>query len=127
MFVIIVNSNLATQRDSIIDSIISVNQKPDEFLVKTSSSKKYSRSTFIAHALIFKTKSGALRVVKKFNEDVNKSYWTNQFNWVKDYCLSVRKITPDEWQIIVDTELSKLERNYIRQKEKLQKKKSLYR
>jgi len=126
MWVIVVNRNISQQRDSRIENLFGNSTVPQDYLTKRSGSIKYSTTSFIGGALIFKTESGAARLINNFNYDTQKHFSQNKFYWINSYVLSLKKLTKDEWDMIMNSELSTLERKYVKQKEKLLKKKSLY-
>ena len=67
-----------------------------------------------------------LCLIKNFNSDTNKSYFTNKFSWIKDYVLSVRKLTKEEWERFINFEISRLDNKYQKQRSKLLDKKNQY-
>ena len=124
MWVIVVNRNITLHRDNRIAELIG-DYSTQEYLAKRPSSK-YNSTSEIRFSLVFKTESGAKRIIEKFNSDVQKSNYSNKFNWIKDYVLSIRKMTQDEWNSKIDFELSKLDNKYKRQRDKLTSKINQY-
>jgi len=127
MWVIQVTSNLNHQRDLHISQIL---DQPNQcsYLFKRSGNSKWSSTPIIQTADVWKTRSGAERIVNKFNQtdEISKSKWNNPFNWLRDSHLSIRKLTVEEWNLIIDWEISNLDRNYNEAKTKLSIKRSGY-
>ena len=126
MWVITASKGIEHQRDNKILDILE--EKPNfQFLSKrVRGNSKYSTTPIVEYAIIFKTESGALRLIKNFNSDTNKSYFTNKFSWIKDYVLSVRKLTKEEWERFINFEISRLDNKYQKQRSKLLDKKNQY-
>lgn len=126
MWVITASKGIEHQRDNKILDILE--EKPNfQFLSKrVRGNSKYSTTPIVEYAVIFKTESGALRLIKNFNSDTNKSYFTSKFSWIKDYVLSVRKITKEEWERFINFEISRLDNKYQKQRSKLLDKKNQY-
>ncbi len=126
MWVITVSKGIEHQRDNKILDILE--EKPNfQFLSKrVRGNSKYSTTPIVEYAVIFKTESGALRLIKNFNSDTNKSYFTSKFSWIKDYVLSVRKLTKEEWERFINFEISRLDNKYQKQRSKLLDKKNQY-
>jgi hypothetical protein len=126
MWVITASKGIEHQRDNKILDILE--EKPNfQFLSKrVRGNSKYSTTPIVEYAIIFKTESGALRLIKNFNSDTNKSYFTSKFSWIKDYVLSVRKLTKEEWERFINFEISRLDNKYQKQRYKLLDKKNQY-
>lgn len=126
MWVITASKGIEHQRDNKILDILE--EKPNfQFLSKrVHGNSKYSTTPIVEYAIIFKTESGALRLIKNFNSDTNKSYFTSKFSWIKDYVLSVRKLTKEEWERFINFEISRLDNKYQKQRSKLLDKKNQY-
>lgn len=125
MWVIVVNRNLNLHRDNRIAELIG-DYSTQEYLAKHSSNSKYHSTSDIKFSITFKTESGAKRIIEQFKSDVQKNHYSNKFYWIKDYILSIRKMTHDEWIAKVDFELSKLDNKYQKQRDKLIAKISQY-
>lgn len=120
MWIILVNRNITDQRNSRIDSILGDNIK-EEYLSKINNSK-YSHTSYINYALTFKTASGANRVVKKFNslDKIQRSNYKSRFSWVSEFNLTIRRLSKQEWDGIVDHKINLLDNKYKRQRAKLE-------
>lgn len=125
MWIIVANKGLNLHRDNRIAELIG-DVSSQEYLTKTSGNKKYHTTSNINWSQVFKTESGAMRIIQEFNYDINKSSYSNKFNWVREYVLSIRKMTREEWESLCDFEMSKLKNKYDRQLSKLNKKKLEY-
>ena len=125
MWVIVVNRNLNLHRDNRIAELIG-DYSTQEYLSKRSSNSKYHSTSDIKFSLVFKTESGAKRIIEQFNSDTQKHFYQNKFNWIKDYVLSIRKMTQDEWLSKINLEISILDNRYKRQRDKLTSKINQY-
>jgi hypothetical protein len=125
MWVIVLNRGLNQHRDNRISEIMG-ESITKEYLSKRNGSKVYYTTSNIQWAQIFKTESGALRVINEFNLDTDKSRYYNKFNWVKDRVMSIYKMTREEYEQSCDVEISRLNNKYNKQLAKLTKKKSEY-
>lgn len=119
MWVIIVNKDLQEFRESTLSDIIGGDKPKENYL-----SYQYSRfnsTMFLPQAKVYKTKSGAERIINKVKSTDNSSWRSKYYNlWQRH--LSCRKLTRQEWHDIVNYELVKLDRDYQIKKSKLQKK-----
>lgn len=119
MWVIIVNKDLQEFRESTLSDIIGGDKPKENYL-----SYQYSRfnsTMFLPQAKVYKTKSGAERIINKVKSTDNSSWRSKYYNlWQRH--LSCRKLTRQEWHDIVNYELGKLDRDYQIKKSKLQKK-----
>lgn len=119
MWVIIVNKDLQEFRDSTLSDIIGGDKPKENYLSYQFS--RFNSTTFLPQAKIYKTKSGAERIINKVKSTDNSSWRSKYYNlWQRH--LSCRKLTRQEWHDIVNYELGKLERDYQIKKSKLQKK-----
>ena len=128
MWVVIAKKGLDVHRDELISDLLGEEKQdlPEFFVVKPSSSYRYNVSSNLSSAKVYKQKASCERLVKKFNnalKDMNRS----PFYWIKDYKLSVRKVTHEEWNIMCDQEQSRLERSYLYQKQKIEQKRNSFR
>ena len=123
MWVVIAKKGLDIHRDDLISDLLDEEKSEiiEHFVVKPTSSYRYNISSSLSSAKIYKQKSSCERLVRKFNnsiKDINRS----PFYWIKDYKLSVRKVTFEEWNLMCNHELDRLERNYIYHKQKIEEK-----
>lgn len=124
MYVIIVEKDIISHRDSIISDIIGDRpiQQP-VYLSKKSGSNKFSTTTALNFALIYKTESGAKRVIADFNSRNHYNNSRSRFYWITDRHLSFRKLTKEEYNSIIDGKISILDNTYHWKRNKLLSKK----
>ena len=123
MWVIVVNKDLQEFRDSTLSDIIGGDRVKDNYICYKFS--RYNYSTFLPDAKVYKTKSGAEKVINIIKNTDNSSWRSKYYNlWQKH--LSCRKLSRQEWHDIVNFELAKLERSYQIRKSKLEKKKNQF-
>ena len=123
MWVVIAKKGLDIHRDEMISELLGEEKTPQEvyYVVKQSSSYRYNIGSSLSSAKIYKQKASCDRLVKKFNlaqKDLNRS----PFFWIKDYHLSTKQITIEEWNLMCDQEQFRLERNYNYQKQRIEEK-----
>lgn len=124
MWVIIVDRNLEEKRENRISDIL--NEKNNENYLSFSYSR-YNTTSSTHYAKIYKTKSGAERVIKKIKSEYDKiSKPSSKFYWVKNYQFSIRKLTKEEWQSVMITKINNLDNSYKIKREKLIKEKDNY-
>jgi hypothetical protein len=127
MWVVVAKKGLDVHRDELIADLLGEekSETPEYYLVKTSSSYRYNIGSSLSIAKIYKQKSSGERMVRRFNsalKDANRS----PFYWIKEYRLSVRKVTFEEWDRMCNEEQNKLDRNYNHQKQKIEQKRSSF-
>lgn len=119
MWVIIVNKDLQEFRESTLSDIIGGDKPKENYLSYQFS--RFNSTMFLPQAKVYKTKSGAERIINKVKSTDNSSWRSKYYNlWQRH--LSCRKLTRQEWHDIVNYELGKLDRDYQIKKSKLQKK-----
>lgn len=127
MWVIIVDTEISSKRDNRISEIFdTLPAYSINYLMK--SVKKYSQTSYIQNALIFKTESGANKIVDDFNSktfEERRSY-NSKYSWISNYYLSVKKLTPTEWNNYIDTKINYVNMKYQRTISKIEKKRKLY-
>jgi len=127
MWVVIAKKGLDVHRDEIISELLGEEKTPQEvyYVVKQSSSYRYNIGSSLSSAKIYKQKASCDRLVKKFNiaqKDLNRS----PFYWIKDYHLSTKQITIEEWNLMCNQELVRLERGYEYQKQRIEDKRKSF-
>jgi len=127
MWVVVAKKGLDVHRDELIADLLEEEKSETQeyYLVKTSSSYRYNIGSSLSIAKIYKQKSSGERMVKRFNnalKDSNRS----PFHWIKEYRLSVRKVTFEEWNRMCNEEQNKLDRNYQYHKQKIEQKRSSF-
>lgn len=119
MWVIIVNKDLQEFRDSTLSDIIGGDKPKENYLSYQFS--RFNSTMFLPCAKVYKTKSGAERIINKVKSTDNSSWRSKYYNLYQRH-LSCRRLTRQEWHDIVNYELGKLDRDYQIKKSKLQKK-----
>jgi hypothetical protein len=127
MWVVIAKKGLDVHRDEMISELLGEEKTPQEvyYVVKQSSSYRYNIGSSLSSAKIYKQKASCDRLVKKFNiaqKDSNRS----PFYWIKDYHLSTKQITIEEWNLMCNQELVRLERGYEYQKQRIEDKRKSF-
>ncbi len=120
MWVIICNRSLIEHRDHLISNLLD-DPKPNNYLSKRSATR-YSSTSSLLFASIYKTESGAIRLINEFNTS-SKHQSSSKFYWVNDYHLMIHKLTKDEYNSIIDYQIQMLDRRYNKQRTKLVSKK----
>jgi hypothetical protein len=127
MWVIILHDGVDGKRDDLISNLIG-NRYQERYLSKISGNKKYSVAYNLLAAMIFKTESGAIRIIEEFNstDKISKSQYSSKFNWINDRALSLRKLTKEEYFDIIDSQIGMKKIKFQRSISKLEKQKMLY-
>lgn len=127
MWVIVVHSGIEGKRDDIISDLIG-NRRQEIYLNKMSGNKRYSVAYNLLAAMIFKTESGAIRIIEEFNntDKISKSHYSSKFKWINDRALSLRKLTKEEYFDIIDSQIGMKKIKFQRSISKLEKQKMLY-
>ena len=125
MWSIIVNKSLEQKRENRILEILQEEKKQDQYLNFING--KYNTTISLNFAKLYKTRSGAERLIKQIKSDNNsRTNFNSKFYWIKDYEFSIRRITKHEWDSIIDSKLNRLESDYNRKKINLIKEKDKY-
>lgn len=127
MWVIVVHSGIEGKRDDIISDLIG-DRRQELYLNKMSGNRKYSVAYNLLSAMLFKTESGANRIIEEFNntDKISKSHYLNKFNWINDRALSLRKLTKEEYFNIIDSQIGMKKIKFEKSISKLEKQKMLY-
>lgn len=127
MWVIIVDTEISSRRDNRISEIFdTLPAYSINYLMK--SVNKYSQTSYMQNALIFKTESGANRIVDDFNSktvEERKSY-KSKYSWINNYYLSVKKLTPTEWNNYIDTKINYANIKHQRTISRIEKQRNSY-
>lgn len=127
MWVIVVSESLSSYRDNNLNNLLNgeiSNVDKEQYLMHRFN--RYSSTMSYAFAKIFKTKSGAERLIKRFNKDDSKDRYSNSFNIIKNKHLSCRKLTIAEWNSIIDKDMEILKNKYDRSMSKIILKRNEY-
>lgn len=128
MWVILISKDLQEWRESALSEIFenNIDKKEERYLSRTNSKfNKYNYTVFLPNAITYKTKSGAERMVADIKKSDNSS-WRSKYHNLYEKHLSVRKITVEEWNKIINHELSKLDKSYNFKKSEINKKRLKY-
>lgn len=131
MWVITAVKGLENHREEILSELLG-EEKPQlkELFLKGNSGgySKFNVTHLKRDALIYKQSHSCVRLIKKFEESLKKKMMMHydKFVWIKDYKLSYRKLTKEEWDSICNDELSILTKSYEIQKNIILNKKNSY-
>ena len=127
MWVVIAKKGLNVHRDDLLSELLGEEKTKQEeyYVVKPTSSYRYNVSSSLSSAKIYKQKSSCERLVKKF-QSAQKDISRSPYFWIKDYHLSTKKVTFEEWDLMCNQELNRLERSYEYTKQKIELKRSSF-
>jgi len=127
MWVVIAKKGLNVHRDDLLSELLGEEKTKQEeyYVVKPTSSYRYNVSSSLSSAKIYKQKASCDRLVKKF-QSAQKDISRSPYFWIKDYHLSTKKVTFEEWDLMCNQELNRLERNYEYTKQKIELKRSSF-
>jgi len=130
MWVIIAKLNLNQHRDDLISDILETPkvQEPDLYLRKKGGYSKYNSTSNLSEALIYKQESSCKRLIKRFEstKKMNVVHRYDKFYYIKEYHLSYKKITREEWDGMCNNEISVLNRSYEYHKSIIEKKRNSF-
>lgn len=130
MWVILVSESVSAHRDNYIQGLLSNTVKSEEYIsdIRTGySSGRFSTTSNLRNARIFKSKARLESLINKFNNDQNKKDYSNRFNLIKDKHFSIRKLSQSEWDSIIDNKIKLLKSGYERMVSKLEIERRKYR
>lgn len=120
MWAIILYKDLQKKRDSVISQLIyEENAKNYEYVSKYRGNRIVSRYSIDESSIIFKTKRGAQNWLKKY--EMNKNDFS--YSLVRNNILTLRKISKEEWEEIVDRQIKKLDIEHQIKRNSLMRKK----
>lgn len=127
MWIIIVDKNLEEKRENRISEILNEETNENYKHYLNFSYSRYNTTLSPHYAKIYKTKSGAERMIRQIkSESSSISNFSSKFYWVKNYQFSIRKLTKEEWNLIMTAKINNLDNDYKRKREKLIKEKDNY-
>lgn len=129
MWVIIAKKGLDKHRDDLISELLEVeNDSQPETYLKKSSYGKYSITGLLQESLMYKQLASCKRLITNFKkfQKVNTVPRWDRFYYLKEYHLSYRKITKEEWEKMCNDEINRLTINYNYHKDQLEKKKKSF-
>lgn len=123
MWIIIANKGILENRENRISELFG-EILDNRYLSLKNGIKSYNITPSLQYSKIFKRESDAIRIVNSFNSLDLISKKQTKFKYISEYVLTIRKLTKDEWDNIVDFEISKLEFEYQKEKTQLLNKKT---
>lgn len=121
MWIIIVSDDQSESRNTVLDSLLENNKPIENYLSNLRS--HWSSSASINFAKVWKTESGAKKILKLFESQKDSDWRKNKFYYIKSKHLHIRKMTKEEWNSIIDNKIRVLESSYLSNKIKLERKK----
>jgi hypothetical protein len=129
MWVIVAKKGLHIHRDDLISELLDVDKDPQpDIYLKKSSYGKFSTTSFLQESVLYKQLASCKRLINKFEKFKSVSTvprW-DRFYYMKEYHLSFRKVSKEEWERMCNDEITKLTISYNYHKEQLEKKKFSY-
>jgi hypothetical protein len=127
MWVIVVSNSIQEHRDNRISELVGEFSN-NKYLSLRNGSAKYGTTLSFRHAKFFKKESGARKILDEFtNSDLSfKKTMNSKFRYVSEYYLSVYKLTKDEWDFVINSELLELDKKFQILRDNLLKKKNQY-
>ena len=127
MWVIVVHDDIQERRNNLISNIIGIDPA-EKYLNRISGNVKYSVSYNLSGAIIYKTESGAIKIVEEFNNTdiLNKANYSNKYNWIKDRSLSLRKLSKEEYFRTIDLKIEIKKSKFNKMISKMEKEKMSY-
>ncbi len=130
MWVVLAKKGLDKHRDDLISEILNqeIEQEPDIFITNKKGSSKYSTTSNLSNALIYKQEASCKRLIQRFQKSQTSNIISryDKFYWVKEYHISYRKVTKDEWNRMCNNELGILLNNYEYHKSVIEKKRNSF-
>lgn len=125
MWVILAKKGLDVYRDDLISSILEEEKTQPEQFIASNKSWKYSTTPAISMAKMYMREESCKRFIKKFTL-TDKTQYNSPYSWIKDYHLSFRRVTIEEWGVLCDRDLYLLNSKYEHNKSKIEKKRKSY-
>jgi hypothetical protein len=82
--------------------------------------KRFTHSNSVTNAKVYTNKATVVRFVNEFEKDVNKNRYSNKYHSIQNFKVSYRKLTLQEWNQIIDSQLHNIEQTYLRHKKKIE-------
>jgi len=127
MWVIVVSNSIQEHRDNRISELVGEFSN-NKYLSLRNGSSKYGTTSNFRHAKFFKKESGARKILDDFIScDLgSRKSMNSKFRYISEYYLSVYKLTKDEWDFVINSELLELDRKFQILRDNLLKKKNQY-
>lgn len=129
MWVIIAKKGLHIHRDDLISEILDVEKDPEpEIYLKKSSYGKYSTTALLQESTMYKQLASCKRLISRFEKmkSINSLPRWDKFYYMKEYHLSYRKISQNEWEKMCNDEINRLTISFNYQKSLLEKKRNSF-
>jgi hypothetical protein len=131
MWVVIAKRGKHIHRDDVISDLLDLDKDKSIdcegfFITKNSGNYRYNVVSSLYYAKVYKSKGYCDRIVKKFEFYKNGDFHRNPFHWLKEFHLSYREITKDEWDKMCENEQRKLEQSYHHHKNQIELKRKSF-
>lgn len=130
MWVVIAKKGTNIHRNDAISDLLDLEKDIDDsqefYVTKNGSNHRYNVVQSLFYAKIYKSKGFCEKLIKKFNFYKSGEFYRNPFHWLKEYHLTLRKVTQEEWGKMCDEELRKLENSYIHHKNLIEVKRKAF-
>lgn len=123
MWVLTLTKSVAETRDNVIAGILG--EQIDEVFV----SFRFTRFTYsnsITSAKVYTNKATVIKFINGFEKDVNKNRYTNKYYSIQNFKVSYRKLTLQEWNKIIDSELNEVEQAYKTRRKNIEGKRNKF-
>lgn len=128
MWVIIAKKGLDKHREDVISGLLDqeIIYTPDLFLKKRGS--KFLTTGNLSEAQFYKLEASCKKLIQRFQKTKSTPHisYSDKFYWVKDFHISYRKVTLDEWNKMCDDDTYSLTNNYNYQKSLIEKRRSSF-
>jgi hypothetical protein len=101
--------------------LLTDNKLPEKY-VWSGSSTRFTETSSIGFSKVFKNEGSAVRFIDEFNQHKTR----DRYDLLRNKYLTYRKLTRQEWDLIVDNEQSRLKYKYEKANEKIEKKRRMF-
>ena len=123
MWILTLTKDIADARDNTIASLLG---EPVNELFVSFRFKRFTYSNSISNSKVYSNKTTVIRFIDNFEKDVNKHRYTNKYHSIQNFKVSYRKLTRQEWNQIIDSELNILQHSYNIRKKKIEDKRNKF-
>jgi hypothetical protein len=118
MWVIIAKTGLDKHREDIISDLLDQEQSSASDLFIKKKGSKFNITSNMSEAQFYKLESSCKKLIQRFQKSkaVNIVPYYDKFYWVKDYHLSYKKVTKEEWNRMCDNDVNLLTQSFHYQK-----------
>lgn len=117
MWVLTLTKDIADARDNNIASLLG--EKIEEVFVCLRF-KRFTYSNSITNAKVYANKATVVKFINGFEKDVNKNRYTNKYYSIQNFKVSYRRLTLEEWNKIIDSQLHDIEKTYFIRKKNIE-------